>query len=641
MGATAAAWETYLGSGAVPGMGPALAARVVARFGADVGTILDADPDRVREVHGIRPAVARALAAWWRTERRQADRMVELLAAGVPLWLAKRVVRAWRDDAVARVRRDPYSLMTVPGVGFATADAVARAQGVVGEDPRRWRGALTAVLADAEAEGHCGLPVAVWVKRAETLVGPSGGAARPIPPSAAWVIEGDWVAPAALHRAERAIERRWRMLLAARAGTEASADTTAPSPEDPPLTAAQAHAVHLALTAPISVLTGLPGTGKTTAVRAVVRRARARGERVRLMAPTGKAAKRLAEVAGAEATTIHRAVGWRTGETGPLGSASGAPLAADLVVVDEASMLDVRLARHLLEALAPGTRLWLVGDAAQLPPVGPGRVLADAIAHGGVPVVTLTTLHRQAASSPIVRLAHAVHDGRWPAVAGWREPDCAWIEADAEGAAAAAARVALAARERGDELQVLTAMRKGPDGVEALNAVLRDALNPGPDGWRGFRPGDRVVQTRNNRELDVVNGEQGVVLEAPLARRRVVVEFDGRPVVYEGASAGELDWAYAMTVHKAQGSEWPAVAIVLTRRQYVMARRALLYTAITRAKRRLVLIGETWAYQVAAANAREERRGSMLFRRPPAAGASLEGGEQGWGDGAETGGGSD
>jgi exodeoxyribonuclease V alpha subunit len=277
-------------------------------------------------------------------------------------------------------------------------------------------------------------------------------------------------------------------------------------------------------------------------------------------------------------------------------------------------MLDVRLARHLLEATAPGTRLWLVGDAAQLPPVGPGRVLADVIAYGGVPVVTLDTVQRQAAESPIVRLAHAVHKGTWPCVAAWRDPLCRWIETDADGAAAAAVLLAREARARGEDLQVLTAMRKGPDGAAALNAALRDALNPGPDGWRGFRVGDRVIQTRNNRELDVVNGEQGVVLETSFARRQVVVEFDGRPVIYEGMSAGELDWAYAITVHKAQGSEWPAVALVLTRHQYIMARRELLYTAITRAKRRLILIGDTSSYRAAVNNVREQRRESTLFR---------------------------
>lgn len=614
MGATGSAWQTYLASGVVPGLGPGLAARMVAAFGDDLERVLDGAPHRlVREVPGLRPAVAAAVESWWRKERRRAQPLLALLRAGLPLGVARRALAAWGPEAAARVRRDPYALMGLSGVGWATADAAAHAQGIGADDPRRWRAALEAVLEQAQADGHCGLSRAEWVRAALALIGQADP--QPVPDSDRWVVHGEWVAPADLYRAERDIERRWILLNQARGAGTAPSDGELRGDGAVELTAAQRQAVRLALTEPVSVLTGLPGTGKTTIVRAAVRLAEGRGERVMLMAPTGKAAKRLADVTGVEARTIHRALGWRPAAAGRQWTYhEGAPLPADFVVVDEASMLDVRLARRLLKAVAPGTRLLLVGDPAQLPSVGPGRVLADAIEHGAAPVTRLQAVQRQAADSPIVRLAHAVHAGRWPEVSAWRDPRCQWIEASAEEAAGIAARCAADAKAGNEELVVLTAMHKGPDGVEALNRAIREAINPGADGWRGFRLGDRVMQTKNNAELDVVNGEDGIVRE--LAPGRVVVEFDGRTVTYVGAAASELELAYALTVHKSQGSEWPAVAVVLTRRQYVMAQRALLYTAITRARERLVLIGDAWAYRVAAATAREQRRGTMLFRYP-------------------------
>lgn len=611
-----AAWERYLGGGGIPGIGPGLAARLVRRFGETLDAALEA-PDRLTEVAGIGPATARAVAAWWRQERGRAGVMLELLRLGLPLWVARRAYAHWREAAPARVRQDPYGLTALAGIGFATADAAARAGGLAEDDPRRWRAALAAALDEAEAEGHCCVSQADWVRRAAALIG-AGQRTHEAPLEGPWVRAGGLVYPRGLYRAEREIEACWAALRAAR-----------PSPPPPGeldetgvrLTAAQRQAVVLSLAEPISVLTGLPGTGKTTAVRAEVAAARRRGERVRLMAPTAKAARRLAEAAGLDATTIHRALGWRPAPAGPRWTHHpGHPLEADLVVVDEASMLDVRLARDLVRAVRPGTRLWLVGDAAQLPPVGPGRVFADVIAHGGVPVTRLTEVQRQAAGSGIVRLAHAVHAGRWPVPETWGDPAVRWVAADAAGAAAAVARLVREARRAGEDVQVLTALRQGPDGVAALNAAIQAAVNPGPPGWRGLRPGDRVVVTRNQPDLDLVNGEQGVVLEADAAARRLIVEVEGRAVRVPPAAARDVELGYAMTVHRAQGSEWPVVVVVLTRRQYVLLRRELLYTALTRARERLVLVGETWAFRVAATNAREQRRGSTLFRRVAVAG---------------------
>lgn len=607
----AQAWETYLGSGVVPGVGRGLAARLAARFGEAMPRVLDQEPARLREV--VRPATAEALARWWRAERRRACALVQLVGLGLSPALARRAYAAWGAEAEGRVAADPYRLMAVPGIGWATADAVARAQGMGPTDPRRIRAAGRAVLEEALADGHCCLTEDTWRRRVGERVGVAEPPSGVVASDAGWLVDNGLVHLPSVARAEREIEAEWRRLI--EAGIQTARPWTAADEQvfDTTLTPAQRRAIQLALREPISVLTGLPGTGKTTAVRTAVRAAQARGERVALLAPTGKAARRLEEAVGMPAQTVHRALGWRPGPGGARVVHDAAhPLPADLVIVDEASMLDVWLARQLLRAIPSGARLWLVGDAAQLPSVGPGRVLADAIDYGGVSVTVLTEIHRQAASSPIVRLAHAVHEGRWPEVAAWRDPACAWYPASGPHLATLVAELAAAARHAGEELQVLAPLRGGPDGLEALNAAIRARLNPGRDEETGLRPGDRVVATRNNPELQVVNGEQGMVRR--VTPGGVEVEMDGRSVVYAGAARRELELAYAMTVHKAQGSEWPAVCVVLTARHYVLLERALLYTALTRARRRLVLVGEEWAFRVAASRANDSRRGTCVFR---------------------------
>ncbi len=338
------------------------------------------------------------------------------------------------------------------------------------------------------------------------------------------------------------------------------------------------------------------------------------------MAPTAKAARRLAEAAGLDATTIHRALGWRPAPAGPRWTHHpGHPLEADLVVVDEASMLDVRLARDLVRAVRPGTRLWLVGtrrNCRRWARAGvrgrdrPRRRAGDA-AHGGTAAGRGVGDRAAGARGARRALAGAGDVGRSGGALGGSR----------RGGRRRGGRAARAGGPpRGEDVQVLTALRQGPDGVAALNAAIQAAVNPGPPGWRGLRPGDRVVVTRNQPDLDLVNGEQGVVLEADAAARRLIVEVEGRAVRVPPAAARDVELGYAMTVHRAQGSEWPVVVVVLTRRQYVLLRRELLYTALTRARERLVLVGETWAFRVAATNAREQRRGSTLFRRVAVAG---------------------
>ncbi len=615
-------------------VGPKGAAWLLEQHGPEVLEVVDGDPGRrLREVPGIGAAKLRAAVASW--QEQAGGRALRLLLDehGVPAAAAARVQRALGGGAIALLREDPYALARVEGIGFPTADAVAQAMGVPPDAPARFDAALHHVLRAAEQDGHCFLPEGEVVVRAATLLGLPGAAVAAHLPLADLVRDGERVLDARMDRIERRLADRVRELVDAPPTLDLDVpddppgtpvpDTTVPGTDAP--TAAQWAAVRAAAEHRLTILTGLPGTGKTATMRALVDLLHAGKRAVRLCAPTGKAARRLAETTGAEATTIHRLLEYVPGE-GFARDADDPLTGVDLLVVDEASMLDVRLAAALLDAVGPRTHVLLVGDVDQLAPVGPGRVLEDLIATGVIPATRLTEVFRQAARSLIIRAAHAIDHGEVPPT---RPPDADGtrdfflIERDRPGEVfdevVSLATRRLAAHYELDpvaDVQVLAPMHKGPVGIDALNERLREELNADGREVRGtsFRIGDRVMQTRNNHELSFYNGELGVIVTADPARGTMtLVGDDGRRLALEtGKDTATLRLAYACSVHKMQGSQAPAVVIALARGHAPMLTRNLLYTAVTRSQTVCVIVAERGALAQALGRVDASRRNTRL-----------------------------
>jgi exodeoxyribonuclease V alpha subunit len=643
---TAAAIRRYLGAGLIQGIGEKFANRIVEHFGEKTLDILEQAPDRIREVPGIGRTRALAIKKAWAEKRGQREVMAFLQGYGVSPALAARIYKRYGADATKRVREDPYRLaFEVWGIGFLSADRLAMSLGVGREADVRVEASVRQVLREGGEKGHVYLP-------RQRLVGDAASGLE---------IEPDRI-EAAVDRLARggeiAVERGadggdeaifetalWRAEVAAAEGLRRLLRSPRRSlPVDPEraiaeyerasritLAPRQAEAVQRALVEPVMVITGGPGVGKTTIVRGIVSTFLRCRRRVALAAPTGRAAKRLQESTGHPAATLHRLLEWRPAER-MFGRNRHHPLDTDLLVVDEASMIDIRLCADLLSALADGTRLVLVGDQDQLPSVGPGMVLRDTIASGAVPVVRLDEIFRQAAESLIVTNAHRIHDGELPDL-GQAPPggsradrrDFFFLEEEDPAAAAELVRDLVVTRlpRRYDlspfDIQVLAPMHRGELGASYLNQILQDTLTAGaaelPVGGRRFRVGDRVMQLRNNYDKDVFNGDLGRVMRIAHEPGQVAVRFDDADIVYESDDLDELALAYAVTVHKSQGSEYPAVVIPLHTQHYVMLQRSLLYTAVTRGKRLVVLVGTNKALRLAVRNAEVASRFSRLCQR--------------------------
>ncbi len=642
--ATTQGLERYLGSGLVHGMGPTMAARLVARFGLETLDVIEHHPERLVEVSGIGPVRAARLRAAWTEQRGLRDIMVFLQGHGISPALAARIHRRYGTLAVTTVRQEPYRLAEeVPGIGFRRADRIAAELGIPREAPARLRAGLIHVLTTQAEEGHvfCPLP---------TLV---GAASEVLAEADAPLALGD----AALEREVEALVREGRLereeaggqvrvLLPELAGAERQVardltrllrGSTRPLVPDPQqavarfgeagglrLAPAQEEAVRAALRDPVLVVTGGPGTGKTTLVRAVVRLLRGTGRRLALCAPTGRAAQRLGEATGQEARTIHRLLEWDP-RGGGFGRNREHPLEADLVVADEASMIDVVLMRDLLAAVPPQAHLVLVGDVDQLPSVGPGNVLGDIIRSGAVPVARLDQVFRQAGESRIVMNAHRIQRGESPVLEGGRE-DFFWIRREDPGEILEQVKSLVAERiphhlglAGPEEVQVLTPMRRGELGANNLNLELQALLNPhGASVQRhpgGLRVGDRVMQVSNDYARDVFNGDVGRLEAADQEEGTVTVRFGDRDVRYDVRDLDSLALAYATSVHKAQGSEYPAVVLPLHTQHYVMLYRRLLYTAVTRGRRMVVLVGSGRALRLALEERGVQPRCTALAER--------------------------
>jgi exodeoxyribonuclease V alpha subunit len=640
---TLASLKKYLGSGLLKGVGPTMAEHIVNTFGLETLHVLDSAPHRLVEVPGLGAKRAQAIATTWAERRTLRDLMAFLQDYGLPVALAVRILRKYGTAAEAIVRGQPYRLAAeVYGISFEVADSMAARAGVPRDSLQRIGAGVATVLGQAAGSGHVFMPVDGMLTRASALLSLARNVLVEALPrlSEAGVVrlEHPVGAPGPvaylpdLHTAEQSVGEALARLQFGRdrlSGTRQQDWDTIwaylSRADEFELTLEQREAVRVALTHRVSVITGGPGTGKTTTLRSIVRLVQTRGGTVVLAAPTGRAARRLTEAAGAPASTIHKLLELRPGGAYEV----RAPLDADLVIIDEASMMDLQLSAALLGAVPPGAHLVLVGDADQLPPVGPGSVLRDVIDSHTVPVCRLLTIFRQPEGSAIVSNAHRINQGEEP-VYGRNITDF-YLFREPNPAAAAALVVDLVSQrvpakfglDPIEDIQVLAPMYAGVCGVDALNANLQAVLNP-PDALKDerrfgnhiFRVGDRVMQVVNDYDRQVANGEVGRITRIDLEDQRLHVAFEsGWNAEYSFQELDELTHAYAISVHKAQGSEYPCVIMPVLRQHERLLRRNLVYTAISRARQLVVLVGSPDALADAVANDGGRKRHSGLVAR--------------------------
>lgn len=661
--ATVAGMRRYLGSGLVRGIGPRLAERIVVHFGERTLEVIEHQPELLLQVPDIGPKRASLIASAWEEQKQIKEIMLFLHSYGVSTNLATKIYKQYGDRALDIVRADPYQLARdIYGVGFKTADRIAQALGLPTDHPRRIEAGLIYALNQATDEGHVFMPQpeliesaagllevaaesispaikrleesqAVYVDHLPVLSRAKGRESDKPEASAGRQIgeEGSMYGSPAVYLAqlyygERGVAERLSVLAGA-FPTRLSDLPPAFINLDSRLSEQQQAAIRTSLSQPLSVLTGGPGTGKTTALKALIEVLEAANKHCSLASPTGRAAKRLSQATGRPASTIHRLLGYSPGEGFKYNLDNQLP--ADFVVVDEASMLDLYLAHHLLRALQPSAHLLLVGDVDQLPSVGAGDVLRDVIASGIAPVTRLSLIFRQAAHSQIITNAHRINQGQMPlftAPGSIDGGDFFLFPAETPEEAANWVEQVVCTRipqkfgyhPRAD-IQVLSPMYRGPVGVNMLNERLQARLNP-PEAAKPekrlfgqlFRAGDKVMQLLNNYEKDVFNGDIGTVFTLDPIEHNLVVEFEGRALTYDWSEVDQLVLAYAVSVHKSQGAEYPVVVLPLVTQHYMMLQRNLLYTAVTRAKRLCVLVGSRRAIGIAVRNDQVARRYTAL-----------------------------
>ncbi|MCB2209955.1 ATP-dependent RecD-like DNA helicase [bacterium] len=634
--------ERYLGSGMISGIGPELARRIVKHFKDKTLKVIEDHPRRLREVPGIGADRMSKIITAWEAQKQVNEIMLFLHSHNITSNLAVKIYKTYGDKALDVVRANPYRLeQDIYGVGFKTADRIARDLGLPADHPSRIEAGLVYALNESISDGHVYLPEAQLVDRAVELLGLDNGLVAPAVDRLAQAgrIQRDQLTgadgePAAeavsavyltpYYNAERGVALCLERLIAhpvpARQGQFGLGS------ED--LSEEQLAALERTAQSPVSVLTGGPGTGKTTCLKALIQLLEGWGLRYALASPTGRAAKRLTEATGKPASTIHRLL--KYSPQNGFSHHEKSPLNIDFLVVDEASMLDLMLTYQLMRALKPGTQVLLVGDVDQLPSVGAGDVLRDVIHSGAVPVSNLTRIFRQSAGSDIIHNAHRINQGQMPEFSSSEEGDFFLFPADSANKAAEWVVDLVASRipdtfglDSVADIQVLAPMYRGAAGVDALNRALQARLNPpGANrteqtlAGRTFRVGDKVMQIRNNYDKDVYNGDIGALTAINRIDQTLTVSMDGvREVEYDFTEADELVLAYAVSVHKSQGSEFPAVVMPVLTQHYVMLQRNLLYTGVTRAAKRCILVGNSKAIRIAISNNKVAERFSGLAGR--------------------------
>jgi exodeoxyribonuclease V alpha subunit len=648
MPATVEGMKRYLGSGLIKGIGPKTAARIVDAFGADTLDVLDRQPERLYEVGGIGQHRAHLIMRAWVEQQHIKEVMLFLQGHGISTTLAVKIYKTYGDEAVEQVTEDPYRLARdIYGIGFKTADKIARALGLPADHPRRLESGVVYALDQALEDGHCYLPETVLAETAANLLEVSPeqvveaverarladlvriedlpteeGATRSVYLPAFWYAEAGtarllrrMLETPQSHLEE--LEHADPQELVRKATIESGVD----------LSKTQQEALKAAITAKVSVLTGGPGTGKTTALRALIALLQSKKISFALASPTGRAAKRLGEATGQPAKTIHRLLGFSPSQRGFTYNEEN-PLPYQMVIIDETSMLDTQLAYALVRAVDPRAHLLLVGDVDQLPSVGAGDVLRDLIRSEIAPVTRLNAIFRQSAQSTIISNAHRVNHGDMPDFPEKVEDFFLFnVSDDVERVADLVVEVTSERIPRRfglhplDDIQVIVPMNRGPVGVIALNQRLQETLNPPGRAidrvlnGRMYRAGDKVMQTRNNYDKEVFNGDVGRIQQMDITDQAMTVAYDDRFVSYDFSEVSELAHAYAISVHRSQGSEYPVVVVPMVTQHYMLLQRNLLYTAITRAKRMVVLVGSKKAIAIAVKNDKVSQRYTALALR--------------------------
>lgn len=647
--ATIAGIQGYLGSGMIKGIGPKLAERIVGKFKEDTFNVIEQTPQRLMEVPGIGMDRTGKITKAWEEQKQVKEIMVFLHGHGVSTNLAVKIYKTYGDKSLETVQQNPYQLeQDIYGIGFKTADRIARALGLPVDHPSRIEAGIVFALNETINEGHVYVPRELLGQRAIELLGVSpdlivpaldrlaqedrirpdmiplnnknDGKETPMIGEAAGVYGSPVIYLTPLYFGEKGVAARLRMLSSSTFPASLMNHVLFP---DKSLSAEQQSAIEMALTHPISILTGGPGTGKTTCLKALINALESQHRNYALVSPTGRAAKRLSEATGRSARTIHRLLefspmeGFKHNEENPLD--------LDFLVVDEASMLDLLLMNNLLKAVQPGTHILFVGDVDQLPSVGAGDVLRNLIHSGIAPVARLNTIFRQAAHSKIITNAHLINQGQLPT---FSQGEGDFFLFPAEDATAAADWIIQIVTERVPQkfgfdaihdIQVMAPIYRGPAGVIALNDRLQEKLNPPANNkperrlfGTNFRLGDKVMQTQNNYDKDVYNGDIGFIESMDVIEQTLTVDFDGRRATFEWSEADQLALAYVVSVHKAQGAEFPVVVMPMVTQHYMMLQRNLLYTAITRARKLCVLAGSRRAISMAVRNNKVEQRFTAL-----------------------------